>query len=86
MRGTDPDAERFGRIIQDLRWRRNWTLDDLGRFTGMHPDYLGLLERGLNIPSLTTILRLAEAYGVPAGTLLEPIEQERKALRPYRKA
>ena len=46
----------------------------------MHADYLGLIERGLNIPSLNTGIRLAEAFDVPAATLLEPIEAYRKAL------
>ena len=49
----------------------------------MHPDYLGLIERGLNIPSLNTIIRLAEAFGVPAATLLEPIEAHRRELYPH---
>lgn len=67
--------------MRHLRDQRNWSLYDLGRFADMHPDYLGLIERGLNIPSLNTIIYLAEAFDVPAATLLEPIEAHRKALR-----
>lgn len=82
-RGSDPNSRAFGAAVRRLRDERLWTLYDLGRYADMHPDYLGLVERGLNIPSLNTIIALAEAFGVPAATLLEPVEAHRKALRPH---
>ena len=80
----DPNARHFGNVIQRMRNERGWSVNDFGKATGMHPDYLRLLERGLNVPSLNTILTIAEAFDVPAGTLLAPIEEERKTLRPTR--
>lgn len=80
----DPVARHFGEIIQRKRWGLRWTLSDFGRYTGMHPDYLGLLERGLNVPTLNTILRIAEAFGVPAATLIEPVEEYRKKIGLYK--
>lgn len=61
-----PVSVRFGANVNRLRSERRWTLLDLGRFTGMHPTYLGVLERGRNIPTLATIFRLAKVFGVKA--------------------
>lgn len=77
---SDPSSRIFGKTVRHLRYGRQWTLSDLGRFADMHPDYLGLIENGLNIPSLNTIIYLAEAFNVPVATLLEPIEAHRKDL------
>ncbi len=76
-RRSDPSSKDFGAIVFRLRSERRWTLRDLGRFADMNPDYLGLLERGLNVPSLNTILILAEAFGVPAATIIAEVEAER---------
>jgi transcriptional regulator with XRE-family HTH domain len=46
--------------------KRHWTLEDLTRFSRMNATYLGVLERGLNMPTLATILQLAEVFGVDA--------------------
>jgi transcriptional regulator with XRE-family HTH domain len=76
-RQPDPDAKLFGEFMFRMRARRGWSLDDLGRHSGMHPDFLGLLERGLNVPSLTTILRIAETFGVPPGEIVDTIQAGR---------
>ncbi|HEY0372772.1 MAG TPA: helix-turn-helix transcriptional regulator, partial [Thermoanaerobaculia bacterium] len=64
--------------MRGFRDDRRWTLYDLGRYADMHPDYLGLIERGLNIPSLNTVITLAEAFGIPVATHLAPVEAHRK--------
>lgn len=81
---ADPDAERFGAIMFRERAALGWTLEDLGRFSGMTADFLGLVERGLNVPSLRTILRIAEALEIPAGKLIDEVEAERPRMRPRR--
>lgn len=50
----DPEARRFGAIVRRLREEHGWTLADLGRAAKMNPTYLGFLERGENVPSLTS--------------------------------
>ena len=70
----DHDAARFGAIIRRLRDERGWTLLDFGRKADMNATYLGFIERGENIPSLTTILRLARVFAVKASDLLKEIE------------
>jgi transcriptional regulator with XRE-family HTH domain len=75
------DAARFGAIIRRLRLARGWQLKDLARASGMHATYLGVLESGGNMPSLQTILQLAELFGVEAADIVREVEQARKAAR-----
>lgn len=75
----NPDAERFGAIIQRLRVERGWTLRKLSRRCGMNPTYLGVLEKGGNMPSLATVFELAEVFNVEAAELVREVEQARRS-------
>lgn len=77
-RVPDEDAVRFGAIVTRLRMERGWTLADLSRLSGLNATWLGILERGGNVPSLTTIFKLAEVFGVEAADLVREIEQSRR--------
>lgn len=74
----DPNAKRFGAIIRRLREQRGWTLLDFSREANMNPTYLGFLERGENVPTLTTVFRLAKILGVEAADVIREIEQQQK--------
>jgi transcriptional regulator with XRE-family HTH domain len=76
---ADPDAVRFGAIIQRLRQSRGWTLVKFAQRSGMNPTYLGVLEKGGNMPSLQTILELADVFNVEAAEMVREVEQARKA-------
>jgi len=75
------DAVRFGAIINRLRTERRGTLEDLGRFSRMSSTYLGVLERGLNMPTLATLLQLAEVFGVDAAGIVSEVEEARRKAR-----
>lgn len=77
-RVPDDDAVRFGAIVTRLRRERGWTLAELSRLSGLNATWLGVLERGGNIPSLATIFRLAEVFGVESAELVREIEQARR--------
>ena len=79
-RVPDEDAVRFGAIVTRLRMERQWTLADLSRLSGLNATWLGVLERGGNIPSLTTIFKLAEVFGVEAAELVREVEQLRRGV------
>jgi transcriptional regulator with XRE-family HTH domain len=81
-RVPDEDAVRFGAIVTRLRTERRWTLADLSRLSGLNATWLGVLERGGNIPSLTTIFKLAEVFGVEAAELVREIEHLRRRGHP----
>jgi len=80
-RSVSDDAVRFGAIINRLRTARAWTFEDLARFSGMNATYLGVLERGGNMPGLATILHLADVFGVDAKDLVAEVEQARRQAR-----
>lgn len=53
--------------LKKLRKEHDYSLDNLSRKTGITKSYLSKLERGLNEPSISTVIKLAEAYkiGIP---------------------
>lgn len=75
------DAVRFGVIVNRLRTERGWTLEALGHFARMNAEYLGRLERGINMPTLTTILDLAHVFGVGAAEIVQEVEAGRRKAR-----
>lgn len=81
---TSGDAVRFGAIVRRLRTERGWTLVKLSQRCGMNPTYLGVLEKGGNVPSLATILELADVFNVEAAEMVRELEQERKQARARR--
>lgn len=81
-----PDAARFGAVIRRLRMARGWTLVKLSQRCGMNPTYLGVLERGGNMPSIQTLLELADVFNTPASEIVREVEQARKEARAQRTA
>ena len=73
-----PDAELFGAIIQRLRLERGWTLRTFAQRSGKNATHLGVLEKGRNTPSLTTIFEMADLFNVPATELIREVEEARR--------
>lgn len=67
---ASPDSVRFGLILRRERQARGWTLRKLAQRAGMNAQYLGVVEAGLNTPSLYTILELAEVLGADAAEMI----------------
>lgn len=72
------DAVRFGEIIRRLRTQRGWSLVKFSQRSGMNPTYLGQLERGANMVSMSTLLEFAEIFNVEAADLVREVEQARR--------
>lgn len=77
-RQPDPDAVRFGAILRRERIARGWTIVKLARRSGMHHQYLGVVEAGGNIPSLSTILEVCEVLGADAGAMIREVAEARR--------
>jgi DNA-binding XRE family transcriptional regulator len=77
-RQTDPDAVRFGAILRRERLARGWTLRKLAQRAGMNAQYLGVVEAGGNIPSLSTILEVCEVLGADAGAMIREVAEARR--------
>ena len=60
----------FGTGIRRLRTERGWTQEDLADAAGLTATYVGQIERGDKVPSLTVVLKLARGLEVPPAQLL----------------
>lgn len=81
-RYVHPDAARFGAIVQGLRLARGWTLVKFAQRSGMNATYLGVLEKGGNMPSLQTIFELADVFNIEASELVRRVEEARRPAPP----
>jgi len=73
----DPIGQIFGASIRRLRENRGWTQEQLAEQAEMSVTYLGFIERGENVPTLTIILKLADAFGVNPGRLVDEVARSR---------
>jgi len=65
-----PEAEKFGAIVRALREERGLTQDQLAERAGVSATYIGFIERGDNVPTLTIILQIASALKVRPSEIL----------------
>lgn len=70
-----PEAELFGERLRELRQKRGLTLRALCDAAEMSLAYLSDLERGLKVPSLTTLIRLAVALDCKVTALISPFDK-----------
>jgi Predicted transcriptional regulators len=68
-----PEAVALGKRLHLLREAKGWTLEELAEAAGMNELQVGHIERGATDPKLSTIRKLARAYGMTASELLKPI-------------
>jgi putative transcriptional regulator len=57
--------------VRRLRKKRDWKLVDLSVETGLGRVFLSNLENGKHEPKLSTIKKLADAFGLTASQLLK---------------
>lgn len=66
---------KFGDAVRCLRKERNLSQEALAERAGMNADFVGFIERGENVPTLTTILQLARALGVQPSTIIKDFDE-----------
>ena len=76
-KARQPDAEVFGAVVRELREARGWTQEQLAERSDMNASYLGFVERGDNVPTLTIIIQIAEGLGVAPADLLNAMMKRR---------
>ena len=64
-------TQRFGQAVRRQREARHWSQEQLADSADLNRCYVGEIERGASMPSLLTILKLAQALGVAPGMLLD---------------
>lgn len=69
-------AIAFGRVLRRLRKEAGLTQEQLGFEAELRRTYVSILELGQQQPSLTTILKVAQALKCSPGTLLDRVSDE----------
>lgn len=67
-------AERFGRNLARCRRRADLSQEELGFRSSLHRTEIGMLERGIRLPRIDTLVKLAGALEVPPGELLDGLD------------
>ncbi len=75
MTKTAPEGVIFGQRLHELRMARHLTQDELAERCGSNRPFISNLERGVKVPSLTMILRLAKALDCRVYELVEVFER-----------
>jgi transcriptional regulator with XRE-family HTH domain len=72
-RGTDIDAvaASIAGQVRGLRQARGWSLDELASRSGVSKGMVVQIEGARTNPSIGTLCRIAEAFGVSIGRLIE---------------
>jgi transcriptional regulator with XRE-family HTH domain len=73
----DPVGEIFGATVRRLRENKGWTQEQLAEQAEMSATYVGFIERGENVPTLTIILKLADALSVTPAQLIADVTRMR---------
>lgn len=68
----------FGRVIKQLREERRYSQEVLADRASLNRTYLGEVERGVAVPSLATINKIANALNLTASELLARSERQEK--------
>ena len=67
---TDVDIKTvFGANVRTVRLFKRVTQEQLAELTGLHPNYVGSVERGERNISIVNIQKIVDGLGVDAGTL-----------------
>lgn len=72
-----PELLALGRRLRQIRRSRELSQEALADLAGVHPKHLSEIERANKDPRATTVIRIADALGVPVADLYE--EEDRPA-------
>jgi transcriptional regulator with XRE-family HTH domain len=69
------ERSRFGERIRQLRLAKGWSQEELAVRSGLHPTYIGGIERGERNLGLDNILKLARALDESPSALFEDFQK-----------
>jgi transcriptional regulator with XRE-family HTH domain len=69
----------LGRNIAHFRLKANLTQEELAEKTDYSVDFIGLVERGVNAPTVARLKDIADAVGVDIWRLFYPLEPKAAA-------
>ncbi|MBX3018535.1 MAG: helix-turn-helix transcriptional regulator [Bdellovibrionaceae bacterium] len=68
-----PECVQFGQRLRILRKQKGYSQEGFALHAEVHRTYLGGLERGERNPTLTVLVKIARALGVPTSRLLQGV-------------
>jgi transcriptional regulator with XRE-family HTH domain len=66
------DLAAFAANVKHARAAAGLTQEQVADASGIHVTEVSRIERGLRDPRISTVLRLADALGTPASSLVDP--------------
>jgi len=75
-------SEAFGQVLRALRLERGLSQEALALEAGIQRNYVSLIERGINQPTITIIFKLALALEMKPSQVVELVEAD--CLKPLR--
>lgn len=72
-------AKNLGNNIKRFRLEKGFSQENLALRAGIHPAYLGRLERGEKCPTLDTVFKICDALSVPVADIITFYEKENKS-------
>ena len=70
----DPAIE-FGKVLRELRKEAKLSQEQLSFEAGIERNFVSLIERGINQPSIRVIFKLASALNITASAMIYLVEQ-----------
>ena len=67
-------AAAFGERVREVRAEAGLTQEGLAEAADLHPTFISNVERGYRVPSLPSLIKLANGLGVPASRLVDDLD------------
>lgn len=68
-------SSAFGKVLRQKRKEAGLTQEQLGLDANVQRNFVSLIERGVNQPTITVVFKLAEALGCQPSQLLNDVEE-----------
>ena len=65
----------FGQALREIRMGKEISQEQLGLDAGFDRTYISLIERGINSPTIRTVVKLARVLQVPPSVIVARMEQ-----------
>ena len=72
----DQISSTFGQVLREQRTVRGLSQEDLALNADVDRTFVSQMERGIRQPTITTIMKLAEALGIQASVLVARMERQ----------
>lgn len=76
---TFPLNAHFGYVVWQHRVAHGWSQEEFAFRAGLNRSYGGEIERGSANPSLATVVKIAEAFGLAPSALVGEVEARCRA-------